>query len=138
MQRPGTDLPRDDFEKVRPMLESARKRTRPRKHDLYDIFSAVLFVVQNKAPWRALPTGFPPWRSVHEYYAQWTAAVDGPTLLERALLEIGLTDEASELLVRLHQYAIDVSSDGSVLWVSGPDGSWGALARWQGSMFTVM
>lgn len=125
MPRPGTDLSREDFEKVRLMLECSRKRTRPRKHDVYDIFRAVLFIVGQQVSWRALPSGFPPWRSVHEYYSQWTwpASAGSPTLLERALLAIGLDDAILKLHVRMRLYAIEVSADGAVLWVAGADGS---------------
>jgi hypothetical protein len=31
-----SDITREQFEAVRPLLESARKKTKPREHDLYD------------------------------------------------------------------------------------------------------
>ena len=38
----------------------------------------------------ALPPGFPPWRTVHEYFTQWTLTRGGEqSLLERALEQIG-------------------------------------------------
>ncbi|MFZ1735824.1 MAG: IS5/IS1182 family transposase, partial [Candidatus Moraniibacteriota bacterium] len=33
-----SDITREQFETIRPCLESVRKRTRPRTLDLYDIF----------------------------------------------------------------------------------------------------
>lgn len=95
MSRPElpTDVTREQFELVRPMLEAARRRTRPRKHDLYDVFCAVLYFVGSHAAWRALPPVFPPWRTVHEYFTQWTSARPGEqTLLEQALATIGRDD----------------------------------------------
>jgi transposase len=72
------------------MLEAARRKTRPRKHDLYDVFSAVLYFLDSGTAWRGLPPTFPPWRTVHEYFTQWTLARgDEQSLLERALEQIG-------------------------------------------------
>jgi transposase len=88
MNRPEfpSDVSREQFELVRPMLEAARRRTRPRKHDLYDVFCAVLYFLDSGSAWRSLPPAFPPWRTVHEYFSQWTLArPDEPSLLERAL-----------------------------------------------------
>jgi len=33
-----SDISREEFEKIRPQLESFRKRTKPRTVDLYDVF----------------------------------------------------------------------------------------------------
>jgi transposase len=91
MDRPEfpSDVSREQFELVRPMLEAARRRTRPRKHDLYDVFCAVLYFLDSGGAWRSLPPAFPPWRTVHEYFTQWTLARGGePSLLERALVAI--------------------------------------------------
>ncbi len=82
----ATDITRAQFELVRPLLEGARKRTRPRRHDLYDVFCAVLYFEGTGAPWRSLPPAFPPWRTVHEYYSQWSQAPEGrQSLLEQAM-----------------------------------------------------
>ena len=94
----ASDVSREDFEKIRPMLEAARRRTRPRKHDLYDVFCAVMYFISSGAAWRSLPHDFPPWRTVHEYFTQWTTARGGQTtLLEQALRELGRTDEIARL-----------------------------------------
>lgn len=41
-----SDIGRDQFEQIRPLLESARKKTAPRKVDLYDVFCAVLYLLR--------------------------------------------------------------------------------------------
>ena len=104
MARPAfaTDLPREQFEKIRAMLEAARRRTRPRKHDLYDVFCAVLYLLETGAAWRSVPPGFPPWRTVHEYFTQWTASNGNqPTLLETALREVERPAAVARLQVLL-------------------------------------
>ncbi|PWF45403.1 hypothetical protein C7C56_017830 [Massilia glaciei] len=92
MSRQGfaTDPSREQFEAVRNMLEGARKKTRPRKHDLYDVYCAVLYFLDKGGAWRSLPRDFPPWRTVHEYFTQWTMAREGtPSLLEQVLERSG-------------------------------------------------
>lgn len=85
----ASDISREQFEPIRNMLEAARRRTRPRKHDLYDVFCAVLYLLETGAAWRSVPPEFPPWRTVHEYFSQWTSASGNqPTLLETALLAV--------------------------------------------------
>lgn len=102
MERPQyeSDISRDEFEKVRPMLERARKRTRPRKHDLYDVFCAVLYFLEEGVAWRGMPKEFPPWRTVHEYFTQWSEArQDQPSLLAQALHETGRNIAAQRLRI---------------------------------------
>ena len=100
MARPEfpSDIPREQFDLVRDMLEAARRKTRPRKHDLYDVFCAVLYFLHTGATWRSMPPGFPPWRTVHEYFTQWTMLRDGDqTLLESALEKSGREMELTQL-----------------------------------------
>ena len=82
------------------MVAAARRRTRPRKHDLYDVFCAVMYFISSGAPWRSLPPDFPPWRTVHEYFTQWTTARGGQaTLLEQVLHVLGREKEVERLRV---------------------------------------
>jgi transposase len=100
MARPEfpSDIPREQFELVRDMLEAARRKTRPRKHDLYDVYCAVLYFLHTGAAWRSLPREFPPWRTVHEYFTQWTMTRDGErTLLEQTLDRLGRDTELAQL-----------------------------------------
>ena len=108
MSRPTlpSDISREDFERVRPMLEAARRKTRPRKHDLYDVFCAVLYFLDSGTAWRSLPPAFPPWRTVHEYFTQWTLArSDEAGLLERALEQAGKAALIAPLHKRMGQDA---------------------------------
>lgn len=82
-------ISRDQFEQVRPLLESARKKTAPRKVDLYDVFCAVLYLLRTGCQWRALPSDFPKWRTVHSYFAIWSEPCGDGGLLEQALKKSG-------------------------------------------------
>ena len=50
-----SDITREQFEIIRPDLEKAKRKTRPRKYDLYDIFCAVLYILRGGIQWRMLP-----------------------------------------------------------------------------------
>jgi transposase len=85
-----SDVSKEQFEKIRPLLESARKKTRPRRIDLYDVFCAVLYLLKSSCQWRMLPGDFPDWRSVYAYFRIWTEKNDGQeSLLDQALKKIG-------------------------------------------------
>ena len=68
----SSDITRDQFEFIRHDLESARKRTKPRQIDLYDIFCAMLYALKNGCVWRDLPADFPKWQTVYYYWLAWT------------------------------------------------------------------
>ena len=67
-----SDISRKQFEIIKPILESARKKTKPRTLDLYDIFCAVLYVIKSGCQWRMLPNDFPKWQIVYKYFCIWT------------------------------------------------------------------
>ena len=49
-----SDISRAQFEEIRSILESARKRTKPREVDLYEVFCGLLFVLKSGCQWRML------------------------------------------------------------------------------------
>ncbi len=66
-----SDISCEQFEQVRPLLESARKRTKPRTVELYEVFCAVFYLIKSGCQWRMLPGELPKWRTVHSYFDQW-------------------------------------------------------------------
>ena len=67
-----SDITREQFNQIVLDLEFTRKRTRPRKIDLYDVFCAILYLLKSACTWRNLPHDFPKWKSVSYYYEIWT------------------------------------------------------------------
>ena len=65
-----SDIKREQFEVIRPVLESARRKTAPRRIDLYEVFCAVLYLLRTGCPWRYLPRGgqFPPRSTVYNIF----------------------------------------------------------------------
>lgn len=45
---------------------------RPPKHDRRDIVNAVFYVAATGCQWRALPTCYPNWNTVHRYHLTWS------------------------------------------------------------------
>ncbi len=79
----GTNMNR--FEQIG-YLESARKKTRPRKYDLYDVFCAVIYVVQGGIQWRMLPGDYPKWQTVYYYFRVWSEKDEtGVSILDKVL-----------------------------------------------------
>jgi len=89
-RRYPSDISAEQFERILPLLESVRKRTKPRTVDLYEVFRAVLYLLKSGCQWRMLPDGFPEWRTVHSYFSKWSEPdQDGISVLERALKKSG-------------------------------------------------
>src|SRR3990167_6576630 len=88
-----SDISREQFAEIEPLLLSARKITAQRKLDVYDVFCAVLYILKTACQWRMLPSDFPKWRSVHAYFQIWSESInDQPSLLEKALKKSGSTN----------------------------------------------
>ena len=84
-----SDITREQFEIIRNDLDKAKKSTKPRSIDLYDIFCAILYIVKGGIQWRMLPSDFPKWGIVRYYYDVWSAKrEDGSTLWTKVLKKI--------------------------------------------------
>ena len=101
-----SDISREQFEIIKPLLESARKKTAPRQVDLYEVFCAVLYLLRTGCQWRALPSDFPKWRTVHSYWTIWSEPREGGSLLEQALKKSGWRGPRETGAQRL-QHALD-------------------------------
>ena len=84
-----SDITREQFELIREDLERAKRKTRPRKYDRYDIFCAVLYVLKGGIQWRMLPPDFPRWQLVYYYFTIWSRTDEGDTsVLAKVLKKI--------------------------------------------------
>jgi len=100
-----SDISREQFEQIRPMLEASRKRTNRRTVDLYDVFCAILYLLKNAATWRALPSDFPPVSTVRYYFDAWTGIAndDDLSLLDWALEKSGGARAQERWAAALHE-----------------------------------
>lgn len=66
-----TDLSDAQWAIIKPMLPPISKRGRP-PTDRRLVVNAILYIVKGGIPWRLLPQGFPPWKTVHSIFRKWT------------------------------------------------------------------
>ncbi len=85
-----SDISREKFAVILPLLESCRKKTGPREIDLYDVFCGVLYLLKSGCQWDMLPKDFPKWRNCYEYFKIWSdKPIDGSdSVLEQVLKKI--------------------------------------------------
>ena len=86
-----SDISREQFDIIKPALESARKKTRPRSVDLYNVFCGVLYILKSGCQWRMMPKEFLKWRTCHYYFSLWSEkkTEDSESVLEKSLKKIG-------------------------------------------------
>jgi transposase len=84
-----SDITREQFEIIKPDLESARKTTRRREHDLYEVICAILYLLKEGCTWRAIPHDFPDKSVVRYYYDIWAMPNDdGISLLDKIMRKL--------------------------------------------------
>lgn len=100
-----SDVSREQSEKIRPLLETARKRTKPRKLDLYEVFNALLYVLKTGCGWRALPKDYPEFGTVHKYFCIWSEANKaGESILGQVLKKTGSARAYQQWQESLHEH----------------------------------
>ncbi|MEY8389711.1 IS5 family transposase [Oscillospiraceae bacterium 38-13] len=89
MHQYPSDISREEYKLIREDLEGAKKTTRPRKYDLYDVFCAVLYVIQGGIQWRMLPSDYPKWQSVYYHFRVWSEKDEtGGSILDKVLQKL--------------------------------------------------
>ena len=69
-----TDVTDDEWAFVAPYLTLMRPDAPQRVHDPREVFNALRWIVRAGAPWRLLPTNFPPWEAVYQQARRWLEA----------------------------------------------------------------
>jgi transposase len=84
-----SDITREQFDTIRPILESVRKKTKPRTVDLYDVVCGVLYVLKTGCQWRALPHEYPTCSTTYAYFQKWSEEEKGKeSVIEQLLKKI--------------------------------------------------
>ena len=50
-----SDISREQFKVIKPLLESARRKISPRRVELYEMFYATLYLLRSGCQWRRPP-----------------------------------------------------------------------------------
>ncbi len=69
-----TDVSDEEWVFVAPYLTLMRPDAPQRVHDPREVFNALRWIVHTGAPWRYLPTNFPPWEAVYQQTHRWLTA----------------------------------------------------------------
>ncbi|MGH2368399.1 MAG: IS5 family transposase [Chloroflexota bacterium] len=69
-----SDVSDDEWAFVAPYLALVRADAPQRKYPLREVYNALRWMVRAGAPWRLLPTNFPPWELVYQQTRRWLAA----------------------------------------------------------------
>jgi transposase len=69
-----TDATDEEWAFVAPYLTLMTEDAPQRRHDLREVYNALRWIVRAGAPWRLLPTNFPPWAAVHQQALRWIRA----------------------------------------------------------------
>src|SRR5687767_1303407 len=87
-----TDVSDEEWAFVAPYLTLLPEAAGQRRHNLREVFNAVRWIVRAGAPWRLLPTNFPPWEIVYQQTQRWLAAGVFEAMVHdlRALLRVAI------------------------------------------------
>ena len=101
-----SDITREQFAEIAPILGQARKKTKPRQLDMYEVFNALLYVNSTGCQWRAVPKDYPKWRSVYRYFHVWKERPkeSSESVLDKALKKIGRTGAYERWQKSLHEH----------------------------------
>src|SRR5258707_2922555 len=69
-----TDVRDDEWALVAPYLLLLPEDALQRRYRLREVFNALRWIVRAGAPWRLLPTNFPPWPTVYQQARRWVEA----------------------------------------------------------------
>jgi transposase len=69
-----TDVSNEEWAFVAPYLTLMTSEAPQRVHDLREVYNALRWMARAGAPWRLLPTNFPPWEAVYQQTQRWLAA----------------------------------------------------------------
>jgi len=69
-----SDVTDEEWAFVAPYLTLMRPDAPQRVHDVREVYDALRWILRAGAPWRYLPTNFPPWAAVYQQTHRWIAA----------------------------------------------------------------
>jgi putative transposase len=67
MKRYQTDLTDSQWQVIKNIEDDTRKR----KHDLRELWNALLYIAKSGCQWRMMPINFPKWQLVYYYFRKW-------------------------------------------------------------------
>jgi Putative transposase of IS4/5 family (DUF4096) len=62
------------WRRLEPLLSTGKRSGRPYSQERWLVLEAIVHVMQTDCGWQALPSHFPPWKTVYAQYRQWRKA----------------------------------------------------------------
>jgi putative transposase len=69
-----TDLTDVEWTVLTPLIPAAKPGGRPRTTDMREVINAIFYILRGGCQWRLLPTDFPPYQTVYDYFRTWRRA----------------------------------------------------------------
>lgn len=66
-----TDLSDAEWAIIEPLLPPPKPTGHPRTVDLREVLNGIFYLLRTGCQWRMLPSDFPPWPTVHDYFRRW-------------------------------------------------------------------
>ena len=66
-----SDITLEQYEEIRPLLETFKGNTKPRRISLYQVLCAIFYLLNTGCQWRMIPHDFPKWTTCYYYFRQW-------------------------------------------------------------------
>jgi transposase len=66
-----SDLTDEEWALLEPLIPAPKPGGRPARVSRREIMNAILYVLKNGIPWRAMPHDLPHWSTVYHYFRQW-------------------------------------------------------------------
>src|SRR3954470_14193803 len=105
-----SDLTGAEFAILEPLLPARKARGRPRSAAPREILNSIFYVLRGGVPWRMLPEGFPPWKTVFHYFRQWRLSglweAINAALRERVREGVGRTAQPSASIIDSQPFGI--------------------------------
>lgn len=128
-----SDVSDEEWSFVAPYLALLPEAAGQRRHDLREVFNALKWIVRAGAPWRMLPTNFPPWEIVYQQTQRWLKAGVFAAMVHdlRLLLRVAAGRKARPSAVILDSRTLQSSPE------SGHRAGWDGAKRRNGSKVHV-
>lgn len=70
-KRYASDLTDDEWAILEPLIPAAKPGGRPRHINRREVVNGIFYLLKTGCQWRMLPTDFPKWKTVNDYFAKW-------------------------------------------------------------------
>lgn len=69
-----SDLSEQQWDLIKELIPKPREGGRKRTTEVREVVNAILYLLRTGMAWRYLPEGFPPWKTVYDYFSRWSGS----------------------------------------------------------------